>query len=145
MIIDISSIFEKNTLLELEKGHTLDEVIKALTSPYYLEENKKNDSAVIIMGDVEFFFNSNELNFGILNICGDSEVFYKDMKIDENTSLESIRLILNFDKITFSEKEIIKDNQFNVELENGAILYFDHFNNSYFLVKIYWGVSPNIT
>jgi len=139
MIFDISSIVTNNILFNLKQGSTLEMAFEMLKMPYIIEKDYKNDITFLIINDVQLCFNSKIFSFGVIKFWSSTEVICLDNKIDKRTKLESIRKILDLSNIDYSETEVFKNDQLNLELENEAIFFFDFNENNYCLTKIQWG------
>lgn len=140
--MDITSIIENNTLLNIKHGITLEEVIQILETPFHLHKDKKNDIDIYKLDNVEFYFFSKIFKFGIVKIWSKGEFIYLDNKINNETSLEACRNILKLSNIPYFENEVTVNNHLDLELENGVIFSFSYIEDIYLLQKIEWGGKP---
>lgn len=139
MILDISNIVRNNSLFSIKYRTTLETAINILSIKYEIENDFKNDIITIIFDDVQISFNSKIFWYGMIKFWNHTEVFCFNEKLTERTTLSEIRNIFNSNGICFKETEVFMNDQLNMELENGAVFYFN-FNafNQYCLAQIQW-------
>jgi len=139
MMLDISSVILNNSLFGLKQGDSFDDVIEAISLKHDIENDYKNDTTTVIIDDLQLFFTSGILKYGTIKFWNDTEVCCFSEEINHKTTLESIRSILKTTNSIYSEKEIFKEDQLNLELENQSIFFFDYDRKKYCLAKIQWG------
>lgn len=141
--LNISSIVENNSLFNINNGCSLDAAIDNLHHPYIIEKNYKRKETYILMDDnkVQLFFDSNYFTFGLIWIQYDNEVICLNETLNYSTLSSQFCNLLEKNKIPYSQDELIKKDQLNINLDNFANFIFAYEGHSYKLNKIIWGKS----
>ena len=143
MVLDISNIITGNTLFSLRHGDTIQKAYEVLSIKYIEVNDYDPNHITLIIDDIQMFFNKKLFDFGVIKFWRSGEDIYcLDNKINYQTTLETMRAILDDSNISYTENETNKDNQLNLNLENGAVLVFAPYcyaKTWYKLVKIKWG------
>jgi len=146
MTLDVTNIVLKNSLFGIKPGISFNEAIEILSLKYFIENDFKNDYTTIIIpehGDysnfnIQITFASQMFWYGLINISGEQEVFCFGKKMNENTTSESVKNILNLSNVSFTEIETSKDDELEIKFENESTFLFYHEDNTYYLQTIYW-------